>query len=206
MTRRTSLDRDYERLARHVCGTARGVCLGGGGARGLAHVGVLKVMEEARLPIDFISGASQGAFIAAAYAMTLDIDASKPMIDLLEQRLGNTWTMIQGLTLPIFSYFDVRVTHTRSHSLSLPRSFDSCLDLWRRSFHGARVLLLLWRRCAGLGLQQHPPRCVRRHADRRSVDPVLLREHECFEGSDADSPGRPAVEVRSSVDDGACGP
>ena len=58
MTRRTSLDRDYERLARHVCGTARGVCLGGGGARGLAHVGVLKVMEEARLPIDFISGAS----------------------------------------------------------------------------------------------------------------------------------------------------
>ena len=51
-------------MCRHIAGRARGVVLGGGGARGLAHVGVMKVMSENRLPIDFIGGSSQGAFIA----------------------------------------------------------------------------------------------------------------------------------------------
>ena len=48
--------------------------LSGGGARGAAHVGVLKVLEEYRVPVDCIAGTSMGSLVGAAYAsgMTLD--------------------------------------------------------------------------------------------------------------------------------------
>lgn len=45
-----------------------GLVLGGGGARGAAHVGVLRVLEEYRVPIDCIAGTSMGALVGAAYA------------------------------------------------------------------------------------------------------------------------------------------
>ena len=45
-----------------------GLVLSGGGAKGLAHVGVLKAIDEAGLTIDYISGTSMGAIIAAMYA------------------------------------------------------------------------------------------------------------------------------------------
>ncbi len=45
-----------------------GLALGSGAARGLAHIGVLKVLEEAKIPIDIITGTSMGAFIGAMYA------------------------------------------------------------------------------------------------------------------------------------------
>jgi NTE family protein len=44
-----------------------GIALGGGFARGIAHIGVLKVLEEQKIPIDFIAGTSVGALIGAAY-------------------------------------------------------------------------------------------------------------------------------------------
>lgn len=46
-----------------------GLALSGGGAKGFAHVGALKVFEEVGLPIDFICGASMGAFIGGLYAI-----------------------------------------------------------------------------------------------------------------------------------------
>ena len=45
-----------------------GIALGGGFARGLAHIGVLKVFEENNIPIDYVAGTSVGAVIGAAYA------------------------------------------------------------------------------------------------------------------------------------------
>lgn len=45
-----------------------GIVLGGGGARGFAHIGVIKALEELRVPINFISGTSIGAIIGGAYA------------------------------------------------------------------------------------------------------------------------------------------
>jgi NTE family protein len=45
-----------------------GLVLGGGGARGLAHIGVLKVLEKAGFPIGFLAGTSMGGMIAALYA------------------------------------------------------------------------------------------------------------------------------------------
>ena len=52
-----------------------GLALGGGGARGLAHIGVLKVLERANIPIDVITGTSMGAIIGAVYALKKDIFA-----------------------------------------------------------------------------------------------------------------------------------
>lgn len=46
-----------------------GLALGSGGARGLAHIGVLKVFEEARIPIHCISGCSMGALIGSLYGL-----------------------------------------------------------------------------------------------------------------------------------------
>ena len=45
-----------------------GLALAGGGARGGAHVGVLKVLEEMRIPIDCIAGTSMGALVGGGYA------------------------------------------------------------------------------------------------------------------------------------------
>lgn len=52
-----------------------GVALGGGAARGLAHLGVLRVLEREKVPIDVLVGTSMGAIIGGAYAVRRDIDA-----------------------------------------------------------------------------------------------------------------------------------
>ena len=46
-----------------------GVVLSGGGAKGLAHVGLLKALEENNIPIDYICGTSMGAIIGSLYAI-----------------------------------------------------------------------------------------------------------------------------------------
>ena len=51
-----------------------GLALSGGGARGLAHIGVLRVLEREGIPVDFLAGTSMGGLIAAAYAAGLDPD------------------------------------------------------------------------------------------------------------------------------------
>lgn len=45
-----------------------GLALSGGGARGIAHIGVLKVLEEAQIPIEMVAGSSMGGVVAAVYA------------------------------------------------------------------------------------------------------------------------------------------
>ncbi|MGA2621075.1 MAG: patatin-like phospholipase family protein [Thermoguttaceae bacterium] len=59
---------DMARLTRIVLDRGIGVVFGGGGARGLAHLGVLKALEEAKLPIDLIGGCSMGALIGAGFS------------------------------------------------------------------------------------------------------------------------------------------
>ena len=46
-----------------------GLVMSGGGARGLAHIGVIKALEENNIPIDYVAGTSMGAIIASLYAM-----------------------------------------------------------------------------------------------------------------------------------------
>ncbi|NHZ99974.1 BamA/TamA family outer membrane protein [Massilia sp. CCM 8734] len=58
-----------------------GLVLSGGGARGVAHIGVLKVLEEMRIPVDYVVGTSMGSIVAGAYAM-----GNRP--DELEKRIA----------------------------------------------------------------------------------------------------------------------
>jgi NTE family protein len=63
-----------------------GLVLSGGGARGAAHVGVLKVLEQRRIPIDAIAGTSMGAVIGGLYASGLDAAAIAALVDSEEWR------------------------------------------------------------------------------------------------------------------------
>jgi len=65
---------DISRLARLVTGAACGLVLGGGGPRGFAHLGVLRALEEAGIPIDLVGGTSIGAVIGALCARDLTHD------------------------------------------------------------------------------------------------------------------------------------
>jgi predicted acylesterase/phospholipase RssA/CRP-like cAMP-binding protein len=62
----------FERLGRILTGNAISLVLGGGGARGFAHLGVLRAMEELNIPIDMVGGTSMGAPIAGLVAQGCD--------------------------------------------------------------------------------------------------------------------------------------
>ena len=63
---------DYARVARFMTGRAVGLTLGGGFARGLAHLGVLRALQELDVPVDAIGGASMGAIIAGQWVLGRD--------------------------------------------------------------------------------------------------------------------------------------
>ena len=60
-----------------------GLVLSGGGARGFAHIGVLRILEENRIPVDYIGGASMGGLIGALYAMGKTPDEIEEFVDSL---------------------------------------------------------------------------------------------------------------------------
>jgi NTE family protein len=60
---------DAERMGRVITGSAVGVVMSGGGARAYSHIGALKALKEAGVPIDFVGGSSMGAVIAAGPAL-----------------------------------------------------------------------------------------------------------------------------------------
>src|SRR5262245_17763108 len=118
-------DADFDRLARLLSGRAVGVVLGGGGARGLAHLGVLRALEEVGVPVDAVGGTSVGAVVAALVAGGLDaagvleicrrhfrsvFDPTVPVVSMLRGRriaarlasaMGDRW--IEGLAIPFLS-------------------------------------------------------------------------------------------------------
>ncbi len=63
-----------------------GIALGSGGARGLMHLGVLKVLEENDIPIDFIAGTSAGSIVGAYYALNKEIKSLNEIITKLTKK------------------------------------------------------------------------------------------------------------------------
>ncbi len=91
-----------ERIIRNLRGSSIGFALGGGAARGMAHLGVLSVLDEEGIPIDFLSGTSAGALTGIPYAAGYD---STWLIETFSQDLkpskrykflpyGDAWYMI----------------------------------------------------------------------------------------------------------------
>lgn len=95
---------DFHRLARRLCGRSVGLVLGGGGARGIAHVGVIRALEEAGLPIDIIGGTSIGAFIGALYAWDADVVPMYGRAKKFAGRMGSMWRFALDVTYPSASY------------------------------------------------------------------------------------------------------
>lgn len=74
---RQGLARDISRLARTLSGTAIGLVLAGGGAKGFAHLGVLKALYEFNIPIDFVGGTSVGGLLAATISFDQPLDITQ---------------------------------------------------------------------------------------------------------------------------------
>ena len=139
------LDRteDFARAARCLAGVATGLVFGGGGARGLAHIGVIRALREAGVPIDMIGGTSMGAVIGAAFGMGFEwreiLEISRtgwlrhkphkeytlPFISLIRSRVLDRWakevygdTEIEDLWL---NFFCVSCNLTTSETAILER-------------------------------------------------------------------------------------
>lgn len=70
-----------------------GIALGGGFARGLAHIGVLKVLEEENIPIDFVAGTSVGSIIGAAYCSGMSTRELEEVARLVRFKDFARWTL-----------------------------------------------------------------------------------------------------------------
>jgi NTE family protein len=66
---------DVGALAREVCGRRIGLALGSGGIRGWAHAGIVGVLAEEGIPVDFVAGASAGALTGALFVSGMSADA-----------------------------------------------------------------------------------------------------------------------------------
>lgn len=95
---------DFHRLARRLCGKSVGLVLGGGGARGISQIGVIRALEEAGIPIDMIGGTSIGAFIGALYARDADVVPMYGRAKKFAGRMGSIWRFALDLTYPSASY------------------------------------------------------------------------------------------------------
>lgn len=72
---------DMARLMRFLKGKAVGFVMSGGGAKGAAHIGVLKALREKGIPVDIFAGASAGAIAAGLAAMDFDIETIEKKLD-----------------------------------------------------------------------------------------------------------------------------
>ncbi len=95
---------DFARLARRLCGKSVGVVLGGGGARGCAHVGVLRALEERGIPIDIVGGTSIGSFVGGLYAREAGLVPSLGRVKKFAGRMASLWRFAIDLTYPYVSY------------------------------------------------------------------------------------------------------
>ncbi|MET0908771.1 MAG: cyclic nucleotide-binding and patatin-like phospholipase domain-containing protein [Ilumatobacteraceae bacterium] len=106
---------DLDRFARHVAGSSVGLVLGGGGARGLAHIGVIRALHELAIPIDSVGGSSMGAVLGAQVAMEWGWES---MLE-RNERLWNARGLRWEFNVPTVSLFSGK----RS-----ARLFDEILD------------------------------------------------------------------------------
>ncbi|KAM8793915.1 patatin-like phospholipase domain-containing protein 6 [Eudromia elegans] len=96
---------DFSRLARALTGNTVALVLGGGGARGCAHIGLLKALEEAGIPVDLLGGTSIGAFIGALYAEERSAVRTKQRAREWAKCMNSVFETVLDLTYPITSMF-----------------------------------------------------------------------------------------------------
>ncbi|XP_050553741.1 neuropathy target esterase sws isoform X9 [Spodoptera frugiperda] len=103
-----SVHSDFSRLARWLTGTSVGLVLGGGGARGAAHVGMVRAIQEAGIPIDMVGGVSIGAFMGALWCMERNITTVTQKAREWSQKMTQWGKQLLDLTYPATSMFSGR--------------------------------------------------------------------------------------------------
>ncbi|RQM14044.1 hypothetical protein DD237_000227 [Peronospora effusa] len=98
---------DFMRLSRRITGNAVGLVLGGGGARGLAHIGVLRALQECGIHVDVVGGTSIGAFIGGIFALhPNNLSLVEAKVQQLSTGLSSMSEKLRDMTLPITSFFN----------------------------------------------------------------------------------------------------
>lgn len=115
-----------ERVVRFLTGRAVGLVLGGGGARGAAHIGVVRALLEAGVPIDIIGGTSAGALVAAEHAMGCESDEMHE-INLKFAHMSP----LKKYTFPIVAFVGEPALSELSEAMFGQRQIE---DLWVKNF------------------------------------------------------------------------
>ncbi|MDP2862490.1 MAG: cyclic nucleotide-binding and patatin-like phospholipase domain-containing protein [Desulfobacterales bacterium] len=124
---RLNSDADFMRLVRILTGKSVGLVLGGGGARGFAHIGVIRALNEAGVPIDIIGGTSMGAVVASHYAMGMTIEEmTRVQKDLYEKDRP-----FKDYTIPVISLYGSKRLESAMKRLYGSAHIE---DLWLRFF------------------------------------------------------------------------
>jgi predicted acylesterase/phospholipase RssA/CRP-like cAMP-binding protein len=100
---RMNNERDFARLTRFLNDRSVGLALGGGFARGIGHIGVIRAMRELDIPIDMVGGTSMGAVIAAECAFEWEY---QQMLELTCKY--SAASMQRDYTLPVVSFLTGR--------------------------------------------------------------------------------------------------
>uniref|UniRef100_A0A8C1TWU6 lysophospholipase n=1 Tax=Cyprinus carpio TaxID=7962 RepID=A0A8C1TWU6_CYPCA len=123
---------DFSRLARVLTGNSIALVLGGGGARGCSHVGVIKAMEEAGIPIDIVGGTSIGSFIGALYAEERSAVRVKQRAREWSKAMNSVFKTVLDLTYPITSMFSGSAFNTSISNVFEDKQIE---DLWLPYFN-----------------------------------------------------------------------
>ncbi|XP_031418479.1 patatin-like phospholipase domain-containing protein 6 isoform X3 [Clupea harengus] len=123
---------DFSRLARVLTGNSIALVLGGGGARGCSHVGVIKAMEEAGIPIDIVGGTSIGSFIGALYAEERSAVRVKQRAREWSKAMNSVFKTVLDLTYPITSMFSGAAFNTSISNVFEDKQIE---DLWLPYFN-----------------------------------------------------------------------
>lgn len=118
---------DFSRLARFLTGTSIGLVLGGGGARGAAHVGMIKAMLESNIPIDMIGGTSIGSFMGALWAEEMEFESFYRRSHQWAMNMTSYLKQIIDLTYPLTSMFTGRQFNQTIEDVFGNRQIE---DLW----------------------------------------------------------------------------
>ena len=102
-------------LARWILKRCVGIALGAGGARGFAHLGILKALEASNISIDFLAGSSIGGIISLFYGMTA---SATQAFDLTRESVGSNRVVREVAWLPRTSLFGGRRLRQRAERVS----------------------------------------------------------------------------------------
>ncbi|XP_053950453.1 neuropathy target esterase sws isoform X2 [Anastrepha ludens] len=106
---------DCSRLARWLTGNSIGLVLGGGGARGAAHIGMLKAVQEAGIPVDMVGGVSIGALMGALWCSDRNVTTVTQKAREWSKKMTKWFLQLLDLTYPITSMFSGREFNKTIH-------------------------------------------------------------------------------------------